>query len=216
MCIPCPSPSPISPVARAQEAQSGRDIAAVVSADLERSGLFKPIDPKAFIQTSNSLQVQPRFADWKAINAQALVTGKVEQTQDGQLRVEFRLWDVFGEQQLVGQAYTTTPQLAPHRPYDLDAIYKRIIGEDGYFDTRIVYIAESGPRTRRVKRLAIMDQDGENHRFLTDGRTGADAALLAQPARDHLSVLLPRQCPRVYLLTFDSGPPAKCSAISRA
>ena len=93
-----------------QESQVGRDISSVVAADLERSGLFKPIDQKAFIQSLDSLQVQPRFADWKAINAQGLLSGNIRRTDDGQIRVEFRLWDVYGENQMVG--------LAPRRPYD--------------------------------------------------------------------------------------------------
>src|SRR3546814_6013219 len=89
------------------EAETGRDISNVVSADLERSGLFQPIDPRAFIQTAASLQTQPRFADWRVINAQALVNGRVELQQDGRLRVEFRLWDVFAEAQMTGLAYFT-------------------------------------------------------------------------------------------------------------
>ena len=107
----------------------------MVSADLERSGLFKPIDPHAFIQTPESLAVQPRFEDWKAINAQALVQGRVEGSQDGHLRVEFRLWDVLGETQLIGQAYNASPQGWRRIAHMIaDAIYKRVTGEDGYFD----------------------------------------------------------------------------------
>jgi len=141
-----------------QEGQIGKDMAGVISADLERSGLFKPIDPKAFIQTVESLQVQPRFADWKAISAQALVQGRVEQTQDGHLRVEFRLWDVFAENQMVGQAYNAAPQGWRRIAHMIsDAIYKRITGEDGYFDTQIVYVAEKGPASHRSKQLAIME-----------------------------------------------------------
>src|SRR6185437_3749739 len=109
--------------------------------------------------------------DWRVINAQALVTGSVEVQSDGRLAVEFRLWDVFQEQQLTGLRYTTTQQNWRRIAHIIaDAIYKRITGEDGYFDTRIVYVSESGPQLHRIKRLAIMDQDGANHRFLTDGR----------------------------------------------
>ena len=113
----------------------------------------------------------PGFADWRQINAQALVTGSVKTQGDGRLRVEFRLWDVFAEQQLTGYGYTTTQQNWRRIAHIIaDEIYKRITGEEGYFDTRIVYVAESGPAEKRVKRLAIMDQDGANNRFLTDGR----------------------------------------------
>jgi TolB protein len=148
----------------------GRNIAKVISADLERSGLFSPIDPKVFIQTQPSVDAQPRFGDWRIINAQALLYGRTKVLDDGRLRVEFRLWDVFSERQMAGLAYFTAPENWRRIAHIIaDAVYKRITGEDGYFDTRIVYVAESGPLARRVKRLAIMDQDGANHRFISDG-----------------------------------------------
>ncbi len=189
-----------------QEAQMGQDIAGVISADLERSGLFKPIDRKAFIQTVDSLQVQPRFADWKAINAQALVQGRVEETQDGRLRVEFRLWDVYAETQMIGQAYNAAPQGWRRIAHMIaDAIYKRITGEDGYFDTQIVYVAESGPQKRRIKRLAIMDQDGENHRFLTDGQELVLTPRFSPNQREITYMSYYHNQPRVYVLHLDSG-----------
>lgn len=148
----------------------GHNIAGVISADLERSGLFAPIDPKVFIQAQPSMDSEPRFGDWRIINAQALLYGRVKMLDDGRLRVEFRLWDVFAQKQMAGLAYYTTPENWRRIAHIIaDSVYKRVTGEDGYFDTRIVYVAESGPQVRRVKRLAIMDQDGANHRFLTDG-----------------------------------------------
>lgn len=148
----------------------GRNIAKVISADLERSGLFTPIDPQVFIQDQPSMDAQPRFGDWRIINAQALLYGRTKVLDDGRLRVEFRLWDVFSERQMAGLAYFTAPENWRRIAHIIaDAVYKRITGEDGYFDTRIVYVAESGPLARRVKRLAIMDQDGANHRFISDG-----------------------------------------------
>ena len=151
--------------------QLGRDIVGVVSNDLQSSGLFQPIDPKAFIQDV-STGGPPQFGAWRQINAQALVTGLVQTQPDGKSRVEFRLWDVFAEQQLAGFAYTTTKQNWRRIAHIIaDEIYKRITGEDGYFDTRIVYIAESGPAQNRIKRLAIMDQDSANNQYLTDGRS---------------------------------------------
>jgi len=192
--------------ASAQESQSGHDIASVVSADLERSGLFKPINPKAFIQTPESLQVQPRFADWKAINAQALVSGKVEMTQEGKVRAEFRLWDVYGEQMLVGYVYSLPQKDWRRIAHTIaDAVYKRLTGEDGYFDTQIVYVAESGPQTKRIKRLAIMDQDSENHIFLT---TGVDLVLTPRfsPNRREITYMsYYRDVPRVYVYDLDTG-----------
>src|SRR5690606_5914912 len=149
----------------------GREIADVVSADLERSGLFRPIDRRAFIQSPEQMRDLPRFADWRQINAQALVTGEVSPAEaGGDLVVEFRLWDVFAGTQMRGLRFATAPDNWRRVAHKIaDAVYERITGETGYFDTRIVYVAESGPATDRVKRLAIMDQDGANHRFLTDG-----------------------------------------------
>lgn len=203
-----PLPIAIPEYAGAQpgEAQLGRDIARVVAADLERSGLFKPIDQRAFIQTAASLQIGPRFADWKQINAEALVQGKVEMTPDGRMRVEFRLWDVFSESQMTGQAYTASPQGWRRIAHLIsDAIYKRITGEDGYFDTQIVYVSESGPKNDRKKRLAIMDQDGENHKFLTDGTELVLTPRFSPTAREITYMSYYRGVPRVYILQIDTA-----------
>ncbi len=188
------------------DAQIGRDMAGVIAADLQRSGLFKPIDKRAFIQTDASLSTLPRFGDWRIINAQALVQGRTQLVPDGRLRVEFRLWDVLAEQQMVGLAYFTVPDNWRRVAHIIaDAIYKRVTGESGYFDTRIVYIAESGPELRRVKRLAIMDQDGANHRFLTDG---SELVLTPRfsPTLQEITYLSYRgNTPRVYIFNIDSG-----------
>jgi TolB protein len=184
----------------------GSDIAGVVSADLERSGLFRPIDPSAFIEGAAQIAGRPRFGDWRLINAQALVTGRITEEADGRIRAEFRLWDTFAEQQMTGLVYVTT--FANWRRVShliSDAIYKRLTGEDGYFDTRIVYISETGPADRRIKRLAIMDQDGENHRFLTDGR---DLVLTPRfsPKRQEITYLSYfNNQPRVFIYNIDTG-----------
>ncbi|QQR69703.1 MAG: Tol-Pal system protein TolB [Alphaproteobacteria bacterium] len=184
----------------------GRDIAAVVAADLERSGLFRPVPPSSFIQDPASLQTQPRFADWRVLQTQSLVAGKVTMQGDGRLKVEFRLWDVFTEQQLTGLAYFTVPQNWRRIAHIIsDAIYKRITGEEGYFDTRIVYIAENGPANRRIKRLAIMDQDGENHRFLSDGRALVLTPRFSPTAQEVTYMAYFNNKPRVYLFNIDSG-----------
>lgn len=189
-----------------QEGQIGRQIAAVISANLERSGLFRPLDSRAFLQDPAALMKQVRFQDWKGINAQALVGGQVLAQGDGRLRVEFRLWDVFAEQQMAGLAYTTVPENWRRIAHIIsDAIYKRITGEEGYFDTRVVYIAETGPANKRVKRLAIMDQDGENHRFLTDGRTLVLTPRFSPTAQEITYLSYFNNKPRVYLFNIDSG-----------
>ena len=189
-----------------EEARFGRDISGVVSADLERSGLFHSIDRRAFIQTAESLNTLPQFASWRVISAQALVQGRAQMVEDGRLRVEFRLWDVFAEQQMVGLAYSAAPAGWRRVAHLIaDAVYKRITGEDGYFDTRIVYIAERGPPNRRVKRLAIMDQDGENHKFLTPGVSLVLTPRFAPSLQEITYLSYYRNTPRVYLFNIDTG-----------
>jgi TolB protein len=185
---------------------SGRDIAGVVRADLERSGLFKSLDPASFVEKVADINVPPRFGDWRIIQAQGLVTGQTTAQPDGRLRVDFRLWDIFGEQQMVGLQYTTSPENWRRIAHLVsDAIYERITGEKGYFDTRIVFIAESGPKLNRRKRLAVMDQDGANPSFLTQGdylvltpRFNPTAQMIA-----YMSYIQGR--PRVYLFDLESG-----------
>ena len=176
--------------------QVGRDVAGVIRANLERSALFRAIPSDAFIERIQALEVPPRFADWKIIDAQGLVVGQVTPLPDGRIRIDFRLYDVFAEQQMTGFTYATTPdnwRRIAHRISD--QIYEQLTGERGYFDTRIVFVSESGPRTRRIKRLMIMDQDGANPFFLTS----ADAM-----------VLTPRFSPSTQMITymsFETGAP---------
>jgi TolB protein len=203
-----PIPIAISPfvATNSTAANVANNMAQVISADLERSGLFQPLAQNTFVQDSKSLSAGPRFADWRVISAQALVSGTVTPQNDGRLKVEFRLWDVFAEQQMTGMAYFTVPQNWRRIAHIIsDAIYKRITGEDGYFDTRVVYIAETGPENRRVKRLAIMDQDGANHRFLTDGRTLILTPRFSPTLQEITYLAYYNNKPRVYLFNIDSG-----------
>jgi TolB protein len=155
-----------------QDAKLGMDVAAVITADLKRSGLFQPIDPATFTQPNIGPNDTPRFADWKVLAAQALVTGGVQRQPDGRLRAEFHLWDVFAGQQMAGQQFFTSPENWRRVAHIIaDAIYERLTGEKGYFDSRVVFVDGTGPKDNRVKRLAIMDQDGANVRYLTDGKS---------------------------------------------
>ncbi len=186
--------------------QLGAQISAVVAADLERSGLFAPIDKKAFIEKISNPDAAPRFEDWKVINSQALVTGRITKQPDGRLKAEYRLWDVFGGQQLDGQQFFTTPDNWRRVAHIIaDAIYERLTGEKGYFDTRVVFIDESGTPQNRVKRLAIMDQDGANVRYLSNGR---DIVLTPRfsPNRQEITYMsFEGGQPRVYLLQLETG-----------
>ena len=184
----------------------GQQIAGVVQADLKRSGLFAPIDKSAFIQKGLTVDTSPTFTDWTVINAQAIIVGRVTPEADGRLRVEFRLWDTFAGQQLDGQQFYTNPENWRRVAHIIaDAIYQRLTGEKGYFDTRIVFVSESGPKDRRVKRLAIMDQDGANVRFLTQGN---DLVLTPRfsPSRQEVTYMsFGDGEPRVYLLQLETG-----------
>ncbi len=188
------------------ESQVGKDIADVISSNLERSGLFKPLDRKAFIQSAASIDVRPRFSDWRVINATALVNGSIESMADGRVQVQFRLWDVFAEAQMVGLVYTTEKSNWRRIAHIIsDAVYKRLTGESGYFDTRIVYVAESGKKNARIKRLAIMDQDGANHRFLTDGRALVLTPRFSPTQQEITYLSYFNNRPRVYLFNIQTG-----------
>jgi TolB protein len=190
----------------AKEQQFGRDISRVISNNLERSGLFKAIDRKSFIQTNDALQSLPRFGDWRIINAQALLQGRTELIADGRLRVDLRLWDVFAESEMIGVRYLTIPENWRRIAHMIsDAIYERITGESGYFDSRIVYIAESGPADRRKKRLALMDQDGANHRFLTDGSSLVLTPRFSPEQQEITYLSYYGNLPRVYIFNIDTG-----------
>ena len=189
-----------------KEEKIGKNISTVISDNLERSGLFIPIDKKAFIQTIDSLSVQPKFEQWKVIKAQHLIAGKVIKKGD-KISVEFRLYDVFSQKQLLGKKYETSEKNWRRVSHIIsDAIFERITGEGGYFDTRIVYVAETGTKENRKKRLAIMDQDQESHRFLTDGSYLVLTPRFS-PNSQKITYMsyITRNSPRVYILDIETG-----------
>ena len=188
------------------DSDTAAGVSQIIAANLQRSGLFAPIDPAAYIETISSVDAVPRFPDWRTINAQALVTGGVTQQSDGRLKAEFRLWDVLAGQQLAGQQYFTTPDNWRRIAHIIsDAIYERLTGDKGYFDSRVVFIDETGPAERRIKRLAIMDQDGANVRYLT---RGDDLVLTPRfsPSTQEITYMAYGQgAPRVYLYNIETG-----------
>jgi TolB protein len=190
----------------ANDADVARNVTGIIASNLKRSGLFAPIDPAAYIERITNIDAAPRFPDWRSINAQGLVTGRMTRQSDGRLKAEFRLWDVFAGQQLAGQQYFTTPENWRRIAHIIsDAIYERLTGEKGYFDTRIVFIDETGPKDRRVKRLAIMDQDGAGVRYLT---RGDDLVLTPRfsPSTQEITYMSYGQAdPRVFLLNIETG-----------
>ena len=150
----------------------------LIQNNLTRSGLFFALEKKSFIQKPDIAHNRPRFEDWAFIKAQVLVTGKISLEKEGRLKVEFKLWDIVSATELSALAFYTSPDNWRRVSHLIsDKIYERLTGEKGYFDSRIIYVAETGPKVDRKKRLAAMDQDGYGVKYLT---LGNDAPKLKQ------------------------------------
>jgi len=185
--------------------QVGADISGVIAANLQRSGLFRPLDPATYVEKDLTAAVQPSFPAWKQINAQALVNGQVT-VQDGRLVVDFRLWDVFSEQQLLGLQFTSSAENWRRVAHKIsDQIYERLTGEKGYFDTRVVFVAESGARGKRIKRLAIMDQDGANPSYLTDGSSLVMTPRFSSNSQEITYMSLKPDGSAIWLFNLETG-----------
>src|SRR5262245_36307180 len=182
-----------------------RGVTQIITSNLQRSGLFAPIDQAAYIEKITNID-QVRFPDWRQINAQALVTGTIARQPDGRLGARFRLWDVFAAQYLDGKEYSAPPDNWRRIAHLIsDAIYERLTGEKGYFDSRVVFIDESGPKERRVKRLAIMDQDGANVRYLTRGDDLVLTPRFSPSSQEITYMSYAQGQPRVYLLNLENN-----------
>ncbi len=183
----------------------GEEIAKVVENNLKSSGLFNPLKKEAFLQKPDIAHLKPRFEDWSLIKAQALITGEVKY-ENQKLRVEFRLWDVLAGKEMMALAFTTVPDNWRRVGHIItDKVYQRLTGEKGYFDTRIIYVSEKGPKTNRIKKLAIMDQDGYNIKYLTLGNE-----LVLTPRFNPTNQMVTylsyfKNLPRVYLLDIETG-----------
>ena len=184
----------------------GDKVREVMVADLERSGLFNILPEKSYIEKMTNINYVPSFVDWNAIKAQVLVQSKIMELPGDKLQVDFRLWDVIAEKEMLGKTFSTTKNNWRRLAHVVaDAIYERLTGEKGYFNTRIVYVSEVGLATRRVKRLAIMDQDGENHRFLTDGRNLVLTPRFSPNMQKITYLEYAGNNPRVYMMDLNSG-----------
>ena len=183
----------------------GEKISKVIEVNFRRSGLFNPLKKDSFVQNPDIAHIKPRFEDWRLIKAQALVTGKVT-VSDDKLRVEFRLWDTVAAKEMLALAFSTTPSNWRRVAHIIsDKVYQRLTGEEVYFDTIIIYVSETGAKTQRYKKLAIMDQDGANLKYLTLGNE-----LVLTPRfspKNQLVTYLSyfRNLPRVYLLDIETG-----------
>lgn len=202
---PIPIAIPAFENAKGGTSSLGSQITNVITSDLDHCGLFRSINSASFVPNAIAKGV-PVWNDWSILGAQALVTGKVAEQGGGQIRVEYRLWGITQQKQLQGTAFTTTKANWRRIGHIIaDQIYKQLIGEKGYFDTRVAYISVSGPPTSPRRRLAVMDYDGANNRFLTSGRW---MALSPQwnPTKQQLAfVSYQGNHPRVFLFDLQSG-----------
>lgn len=191
---------------KGQPSDIGRDMLTVITNNLKNTGLFRPIVQRSFIENVTDGNAVPRFADWRQVSAEALVTGTIVPKGRDQITVSFRLWDALGEQQIAGKEFNTYARNWRRIAHLIsDEIYTRLTGEDGYFDSRIVYVAETGPKNRRKKRLAIMDQDGANHKYLTDGNHLVLTPRFSPSSQNILYMSYAGAEPRVYLRDLQTG-----------
>lgn len=200
-----PTPQPVSTPA-GSTSELGQRVADVITNDLKGSGLFRPLGAGSLAPVGFAQVAAPDFPIWQQRAAQALVQGFVQSNPDGTLTVACYLYDVFLKSELARQGFVVRPadwRRAAHKCADL--VYTRLTGEGPYFDSRIVYVSETGAKTRRIKRLAIMDQDGANHRFLTNGQT---IVLTPRFAPNHQTIVYMSyagQRPRIYAYNVGSG-----------
>ena len=184
----------------------GMQISTVVSNNLVGSGQFKAIESAAFIAPPTNPSVRPNFTDWTPLGIKALITGSVKNINKQQIEVEFRLWDVIAETDLIGLRLSVNSRAWRRVAHIIsDEIFERLSGDSGYFDTRIVYVAESGPQNKRIKRLAIMDQDGENHQFLTDGSFLVLTPRFSPTSQEITYLAYFKNEPRVYIFNLETG-----------
>jgi TolB protein len=200
------APHPIAVPDFGGNTQYGKKLAEVVRNNLKSSALFDTIDARAFIQKIKGVDATPRFGDWRKIDAQSLVTASVLNVAGGKLQVKFRLWDIFSGKQVLGKEFTANARdwrRLAHKASDV--IYSRLTGEGAYFDSRIVYIAETGGWKKRVKRLAIMDQDGANHMYLTSGKYLELTPRFDPQSQRLIYMAYYGRKPRVYLYDLQTG-----------
>jgi TolB protein len=201
------APIPIAiPAFLGDDPQLATDISNVMQADLERSGLFRPLDRASFLEQIRDVNAVPRFNDWRSIQADALVVGRVVNAGNGRVGAEFRLWDVATGKQLAGQRFSTSSQNWRRIAHMIaDSVYERLTGEKGYFDTRVVFVDETGPAQNRVKRLAIMDQDGANVRLLTQGKELVLTPRFSPTNQEITYMSYTSDQPKVFIMNLETG-----------
>lgn len=183
-----------------------KDIVKIVSDDLKNSGIFRPISPAAFIETKTGTSHTPLFAAWQQINANLLINGEVKRLPSGKMKVKFTLWDTILEREMLNESFELPESIWRRVAHKIaDKVYEKITGYEGYFDSRIVYVSEKGSYLKRVKRIAIMDQDGANHQYLTDGSDLVLTPRFSPNGNKILYLSYKNDIPQVYLLDLASG-----------
>jgi TolB protein len=183
-----------------------RQIAEVIASDLRGSGLFEPIGPSGLRAISLGEVTAPQYDYWQGRNADQLIEGFIKAGSDGNLTVGCYLYDLGTTQEVTRLGFVVPPRewrRAAHKC--ADAIYSKLTGELPFFDSRIAYIAETGPKGKRVKRLAIMDSDGANHRFITNGQATALTPRFSPNYKSILYLSYQDGNPRIYVYDVDSG-----------
>ncbi|MFW2831008.1 Tol-Pal system beta propeller repeat protein TolB [Sphingomonas sp. ID0503] len=200
-----PTPAPTDTAAGNTQLM-GQKVAEIVANDLKGSGLFAPIGPAGIQPVAYPEVTAPNYGTWVSAGAQALVTGFVQANGDGTLTVGCYLYDTYSQSELARQGFVVKPDTwrrAAHKC--ADTVYTRLTGEGPYFDSRVVYVSETGPKTRRTKRLAIMDQDGANHRFLTNGQSIVLTPRFAPEQQTITYMAYTNNRPRIYVYDIGSG-----------
>lgn len=190
----------------AEEKKIARQMTQIIKNDLKGTGLFDIISKSSFVQQSVDFDMTPRFSDWRLIKANALVNGRIKMMGDNKISTGFRLWDVYSSQAMTHSAFKTDKKYWRRTAHLVaDAIYKRITGEQGYFDTRIVYVSETGSQLKRKRRLAIMDQDSANHKFLTNGENTVITPRFSPTMQTITYMTYENKIPKVFTLDLETG-----------
>ncbi|MDE2445725.1 MAG: Tol-Pal system protein TolB [Alphaproteobacteria bacterium] len=200
-----PLPIAIAPFISGDGSDIAATVAGVIANDLARSGYFNPLPPESYLERISNFDVQPQFNSWKQVKANDLVVGQVSNA-GGKTSIAFKLYDVNTGQLVAGTSFTASPKVARRIAHKIaDMIYKSITGFDGYFDTRVVYVDESGPKNQRIKRLAIMDQDGFGARTLTNGKDILLTPRFSPNSQEITYASIGAEAARVYLFNLDTG-----------
>ena len=184
----------------------GRMIAEIISNDLDGSGMFRPEASASLIPPPRTPSIKPDFSEWTPLGVKALLVGSAQETNNGMIEVVFILWDVVTEREIIaGEGEVSEAGLRRISHQIADLVFESWTGDAGYFDTRIVYVDESGPPERRIKRLAIMDQDGHNHTYLTDGSSLVLTPRFSPQVQEIAYLDYFNDNPNVYLMNVSTG-----------